>query len=194
VIVRLSVSAFLGLLLSIGLLSVGFSGPAQGAGPIEDYASYDPGRACRSHPLPGTALLGRWVVRRYGGSYVSTTRPCGKNRRATSDHQAGRAFDWPADVRRKADRRRVRALLTDLWAADRAGNADARARRFGVMYVIWSDHIYEAWNEFRPEPYLSSSCKRPKRCSRTLRHRDHVHVSLSRAGARARTSGYDGRR
>jgi hypothetical protein len=186
---RLATSALLGLLLSVGLLS-----PAQGAGPIEDYAAYEPGRTCRSHPLPGTVLLGRWVVHRYGGGYVTDTRACGKKRRVTSDHQAGRAFDWPADVRRASDRRRVHSLLSDLWAADRLGNQDARARRFGVMYVIWNDHIYEAGNEFRPEPYLNSGCKRLKRCSRTLRHRDHVHVSLSRDGARARTSGYDGRR
>ena len=61
-------------------------------------------------------------------------------------------------------------------------------------YVIWNDRMYPAWSRFEPEPYLSSSCPSRKRCSPTLRHRDHVHVSLSRAGAKARTSWYAGRR
>jgi hypothetical protein len=50
--------------------------------------------------------------------------------------------------------------------------------------------MYSAWNEFRPEPYLSSSCTTRRRCSKTLRHRDHVHISLTRLAARQRTSWY----
>lgn len=186
--VRLGVSALLGLLLSVGLLV-----PAHAAAPIEDYAPYQPARTCHPKPLPGTVVLGRWMLRHFGGDYVGGPRPCGRHRSVTSEHQAGRAIDWPADVRRAADRRRVRAFLHALFEADARGNPDARARRMGVMYVIWADHIYEAWNGFRPERYLNSGCKRLKKCSRTLRHRDHVHVSLGRAGARGRTSWYRGR-
>ena len=61
----------------------------------------------------------------------------------------------------------------------------------GVMYVIWDDRMYAAWDEFRPEPYLSSSCRSRRRCSPTLRHRDHLHVSLTRQGAKGSTSWYD---
>ena len=53
--------------------------------------------------------------------------------------------------------------------------------------------MYPAWTHFRPEPYLSSSCPTLRRCSATLRHRDHVHVSLSLAGAKGLTSWYAGR-
>jgi hypothetical protein len=60
----------------------------------------------------------------------------------------------------------------------------------GIMYVIWDDHMYSAWEEFDEERYLSSSCRSRKKCSKTLRHRDHMHISLSRAGARGRTSFY----
>jgi len=185
--VRLGVSALLGLLLSVGLLA-----PAHAASPIEDYASYEQPRKCHPKPYPGTAYLSGWVVRHHGGQ-VGGPRRCGKKRRVTSEHQTGQAFDWSADVRRRADRRQVRAFLHTLFDPDRLGNADAYARRMGVMYVIWNDGIYPAWNGFRREPYLSSSCKRLKRCSRTLRHRDHVHVSLSRPGAKGRTSWYEGR-
>ncbi len=52
----------------------------------------------------------------------------------------------------------------------------------GVMYVIWSDHIYASYSEFRARDYKSSSCKTLASCSKTLRHRDHMHISLSRSG------------
>jgi hypothetical protein len=63
----------------------------------------------------------------------------------------------------------------------------------GVMYLIWDDRMYPAWTGFEPEPYLSSSCQTRRRCSATLRHRDHLHVSLSGRGARGLTSWYEGR-
>ncbi|MFC7496493.1 MULTISPECIES: hypothetical protein [unclassified Nocardioides] len=185
---RLGVSVLLGLLLSLGALA-----PGHAAEPIEDYASYEPARNCHPAPKRGTVELARWVVRQFGGDSVGDARPCGRKRSVTSEHQSGRAFDWFADVRRASDRRRVHALLDALFEADRRGNEDARARRMGVMYVIWADRIYPAWNGFRPEPYLSSACKKRSKCSRTLRHRDHVHVSLDRAGSRGRTSWYAGR-
>ena len=58
------------------------------------------------------------------------------------------------------------------------------------MYVIWSDHFYPAYHQFEKERYLSSGCRSKKKCSKTLRHRDHMHISLSKAGAKAQTSFY----
>ena len=63
----------------------------------------------------------------------------------------------------------------------------------GIMYIIWNDHMYSAGDRFEKEGYLSSSCKRRKNCSATLRHRNHMHISLSRAGGRGDTSWYDTR-
>jgi hypothetical protein len=60
----------------------------------------------------------------------------------------------------------------------------------GVMYVIWNDHIYASYDTFAPRDYRSSSCPRLRTCSATLRHRNHVHISLSRAGGRGDTSWY----
>lgn len=159
---------------------------------IEEYASYQPPERCHERALPGTQALARWVARHHDG-YVGTTRSCGTRKRVTSDHQAGRAVDWSVSVRSRADRRAVRDLLKTLFAADGRGNPDAKARRMGIAYLIWNDEIYEAWRGFEPSPYLSSACKRRKRCSPTLRHRDHVHISLSRDGARGETSWYEGR-
>lgn len=99
----------------------------------------------------------------------------------------------PFDATRRQDRQRAARFLALVRATDRAGNTDARARRMGIMYIIWNDHMYAAWDAFAKDDYLSSSCRRRSRCSATLRHRDHMHISLSRAGGHGRTSWYDGR-
>jgi hypothetical protein len=157
---------------------------------IEGYASYQPQETCAQRVRPGTKVLARWTWAR-GGSPGGTLRACSAG--GTSEHKDGRAFDWGLDATRKRHRAVARRYLRALFATDRAGNEHARARRMGIMYVIWNDRMWAAWDEFDPEPYLSSSCRTRKRCSKTLRHRDHVHVSLGRPGARGRTSWYDGR-
>ncbi|WP_126688200.1 hypothetical protein [Nocardioides ferulae] len=159
---------------------------------IEDYPSWQPATKCQPKPKPGTAFLGRWLVRNHGGSFGSISRSCTK-KNVSSEHHEGRAFDWSLDAAKKADRRRARAFLAQVRATDARGNTDAVGRRMGLMYVIWNDEIYSAWNGYAPEPYLSSSCKTRKKCSKTLRHRDHVHVSLTRAGGRGKTSWFERR-
>ncbi len=158
---------------------------------IEDYAKYDPQSRCRPKAKPGTTVLGRWIVRTQGGEFGGIARRCGVG--GTSEHKEGRAFDWRLDATQKKDRQRAAAFLELVRATDKAGNSDARARRMGIMYVIWNDRMYSAWDGFEGEPYLASSCPSRKKCSATARHRDHLHVSLSRVGGRGRTSWYDGR-
>jgi hypothetical protein len=158
---------------------------------IEDYASYDPQSRCRPHAKPGTTVLGRWIVRTQGGGFGGISRPCGAG--GTSEHKEGRAFDWTLDATRRKDRQKAAGFLELVRASDKVGNADARARRMGIMYVIWNDRMYSAWNGFEGEPYLSSSCPSKKKCSATARHRDHLHLSLSRVGGRGKTSWYVGR-
>jgi hypothetical protein len=186
---RSSRPAALAALLVVLLALLGT--PASGAGepaPIEDYPSYQPASRCSPDAKPGTVMLGRWIVRKYGGGFGGISRRC--SRGSTSEHYEGRAFDWTVSASRRADRRRVRAFLADLLATDKAGNEHARARRMGVMYVIWDDHMYSAWDHYTAEPYRSSSCPRLRTCSATLRHRDHLHISLTRRAARAETSWY----
>ncbi|WP_432476530.1 hypothetical protein [Nocardioides sp. GXQ0305] len=167
-----------------------FTAPAAYA--IDDYAEYQPGTRCAPKAKPGTKVLGRWIVRTQGGSFGHISRPCS---RSTSEHEEGRAFDWTLDATRPKHRRIAARFLTRVRATDQAGNTDAKARRMGIMYIIWNDHIYRSYDrrEFAEKNYLSSSCRRKRNCSKTLRHRDHMHISLSRAGARGRTSWYDGR-
>ena len=87
----------------------------------------------------------------------------------------------------------VAALIRDgegrvLLAGDAAGHPYANARRLGIMYIIWNNQIWgsyragEGWRAYgqcaaHPEPGYDASC-----------HRDHIHFSLSWAGAQGRTS------
>lgn len=158
---------------------------------IEDYASYQPQTKCQPKAKPGTLALGRWIVKHEGGSFGGISRSCKSG--GTSEHKEGRAFDWRLDAAKKADRVRAKEFLELVKKTDKAGNTDARARRMGIMYLIWNDHMYSAWNGFQRSDYLSSSCKTTKKCSKTLRHRDHMHLSLSRPGGKGRTSWYDGK-
>jgi hypothetical protein len=175
-------------LLTAAVLLLG--APAYGQ-EVEGYADWQPQTRCSPKAKPGTKVLGRWIVAHRGGGFGGISRRCRSG--GTSEHKEGRAFDWTLDATRRADRRRAGRFLAEVRATDDAGNTDAGARRMGIMYIIWNDHMYAAWDEFAKEDYLSSSCRRRKNCSKTLRHRDHMHISLSRPGGRGRTSWYDGR-
>jgi len=156
---------------------------------IEDYASYDPQTTCHRQPRIGTKVLAKWLLKTYGGGGGATGRACGGG---ASEHKDGRAIDWSLDATQKSDRKIAKAFFEAVFATDEDGNTHALARRMGIMYVIWNDQMYSAWDQFEPEPYLSSGCPSKKKCSKTLRHRDHVHISLSMKGAKAKTSWYDG--
>ncbi len=177
-------------------LATALLGTAAAAGPaaassVDDYARYQPQTTCASQTLPGTEFLLRYLVNHYPGTgYSSTLRACTSG---TSEHKDGRALDWAADAADATDRATVAAFLERAFATDKAGNPHALARRMGIMYLIWNDHIYSAYNHFEKRDYVNSGCSDPKDCSKTLRHRDHVHISLSRSGASAQTTFYRAR-
>jgi hypothetical protein len=182
------------LLVAAALVATTLAGPGavadvNGGGlPVEDYATYDPQTTCTRHPRVGTVALGEWLVATYGGAGGAVNRPCSDP--GTSEHKDGRAVDWVLDASSPADRKLAKTFLEAAFATDAEGNPAALARRMGVMYIIWDDHFYPAYHEFRRETYLSSSCRSRRTCSKTLRHRDHMHISLSKAGAKALTSFY----
>ena len=164
------------------------AGPA--AAQVEDYADYQPQEHCSPKAKPGTKVLARWLVRR-GGGYGAIARACKAG--AVSEHKEGRAFDWTLDARSDADRQLAHDFLEAAFATDPRDHEHALARRMGIMYIIWNDHMYSAWDQFAREDYLSSSCKTRQKCSQTLRHRDHMHISLSREGGKGLTSWYERR-
>lgn len=157
-------------------------------GPVDAYAGYQPQKRCAHKVKPGTQMLGEWLVTR-GGAFGGTLRSCSSG--GTSEHKDGRAFDWTLDATDVDDAAVAEAFLVEAFADDAVtGETDVLARRLGIMYVIWDDKIYAAWESFEPRTYLNSACRKRSTCSPTLRHRDHVHISLSKSGAAARTSWY----
>ncbi len=167
------------------LLTVGLVAPAH-AGLIEDYARYQPQRNCAHQDKPGAVALATWLTAR-GGGWGAISRPCSGS---VSEHSEGRAFDWVVSAKNPADVALVEATLAELFAPDADGNPHALAREMGIMYIIWNDRMYASYDAFVPKRYRSSSCRKLRKCSQTLRHRDHVHLSLSRQGGRALTSFY----
>ena len=135
----------------------------------------------------GVLLLADWLTAR-GGGYGPISRPCSGS--STSEHKESRAFDWLLDARSDADKALAAALLDEIFAPDDTGAPHALARRMGIMYVIWNDHMYASYDGFVAKRYLSSSCRSRRTCSPTLRHRDHMHISLTRQGAKGTTSWY----
>jgi hypothetical protein len=173
----------------LGLIGLG-AGSAQ-ASSVDAFSTYQPQTTCRKTPLPGTVYLLGWLQRHYPHSgFSSMMRSC--DTPGVTEHKDGRALDWGTDVTVPSQKAQAAALLQRLFATDRHGNPDALARRMGIMYLIWDDHIYGAYTDpaFLKRDYLASGCKTAKRCSPTLQHRDHIHISLSWAGASAQTSFY----
>ncbi len=158
---------------------------------VEPYAGYEPQTTCDPTRKTGTVALGRWLVGTYQGRFGPIERSCPG--RSVSEHKEGRAFDWGLNARRRADRLRAARFLAQAFATGPSGEPAELARRMGIMYVIWNDRMYASYRQFQARPYRSSSCKSLRRCSKTLRHRDHMHVSLSRAGGLGQTSWYAGR-
>jgi len=178
------------LLATLGCL-VMLGGADAANTPVEPYARYQPQTACAPQAKPGTQALARWIVASYRGGHGAISRPCAGG--SVSEHKEGRAFDWTLNASSAADRARASRFLKRVTATGPTGEPADMARRMGVMYVIWNDHIYAAYDRFRPRPYLSSGCRTRASCSKTLRHRDHMHISLTRSGGLGRTSWYVGR-
>jgi hypothetical protein len=155
--------------------------------PLEPYAGYQPQTTCRRNPKPGVLMLADWLVAR-GGGYGAIFRPCTGS--STSEHKESRAFDWVLDANSPTDQELAAALFDELFAADDTGQPAALARRMGIMYVIWDDTMYASYDQFVAKRYLSSGCRNRRTCSPSLRHRDHVHLSLTRQGAKGLTSWY----
>jgi hypothetical protein len=155
--------------------------------PPEDYASYQPEKACRDKPRAGTKKLAAWINDSFdGGTAVASMRRCDTS---TSEHQDGRAIDWTMDATKKKDRRQVNRFFQRIFAVEDGEHDHALARRMGVMYVIWDDGMYSAYRTSGADHFE----RRAYGCgcgSKTTRHRDHVHISLSLRGGRGRTSWY----
>ena len=148
---------------------------------IEGYAAYEPQRTCDASAKPGTVALRNLLLNGNPGSRnLGIVRGCGIGGR--SEHKEGRAFDWGVSVSRPAEKAAADSFVAQLLATDSYGNPHALARRMGVMYMIWNRQIWTA--------YRADAGWRPY--SGVSPHTDHIHISLSWAGAQGRTSYWSG--
>ncbi|KHL17848.1 UNVERIFIED_CONTAM: hypothetical protein LK11_09690 [Mumia flava] len=155
---------------------------------VEPYAPYVGANSCSKRAQPGARAFGELLVATWPKTHYSTGRTCTT---ARSEHHDGRAVDWMTSVREKYGKKRARDLLRWLLRSDAAGNPAANARRLGVMYLIWNNRIWSSYRASDGWRAYSNCASAPQRSADTRCHRDHVHVSLSWAGARGRTSFYD---
>jgi hypothetical protein len=178
--------AFAALALSLVALPT-----AAHAAAIDPWPSYDPQTTCSPTAKKGTLKLAAYLQKHYPGSgSYGISRACSSGGR--SEHKEGRAFDWRVNVTSAKERAYAYDFIRRIRATDSAGHRAALARRMGVMYVIFNDAIYSSSHNFAARAYLSSSCSSRATCSATLRHRNHMHISLTRAGGWGRTSWYTG--
>ena len=159
------------------------------AAPIED-SVYDPATRCSPKAKPGMIALQHWLEANARGVFWGSYR-CEKwGKHSASLHAENRAIDWHLDVSNSADRRAATRLIGLLLAPDAAGNPQALARRMGVEELIWDCGYWGAgMSDF--EPYAVCFTKRGKlrrHVNTTAAHRDHVHIGMTKAGAKARTS------
>lgn len=156
--------------------------PARFPHAIEGFATYQKQTTCSPSPKPGAVKLKNLLLRTYPGTRsLGISRACSVG--GVSEHKEGRAFDWGVRYANAAERAKASAFLTWLLKPDAAGHKAANARRLGVMYVIWDKRIWGA--------YAANQGWRPYHGADP--HTNHVHISLSRAGATGTTSFWTGR-
>jgi hypothetical protein len=149
---------------------------------IDAYAASDDQNTCVPVPQPGVLDLKNLLIATYGSREWGIVRDCAIG--LTSEHKEGRALDFGFDYFDNVQRTEAVELLAWLLSPDRYGNPNALVRRLGIMYIIWDDRIWKAyqasagWQDYGP-----CGGKTGKSC-----HRDHIHFSFSRAGAARQTS------
>src|SRR5215210_4852233 len=125
---------------------------------IEGYAPYVGQTICSPTPKPGALKLQKWLMTRYPGTGSSgIARACNVGGR--SEHKEGRGFDWRVNVHNAKQKAQVDTFLKLAFAKDKYGSPDAVARRMGLMYLVWNDRIYSAFNGFVSRPYHHYACK-----------------------------------
>lgn len=157
--------------------------------PIED-SIYDVATKCKKRDNPGIVAMTAWLDEHTRGVFWGSYRceKWGKN--SASLHAENRAIDWHLDVAVKADRKAADKLLRLLLAPDKAGNPQALARRMGVEELIWDCGYWGAgMTTFKPYSVCyTKKGKLRRKVDKTAAHRDHVHIGMTKAGAKGITS------
>jgi len=143
---------------------------------------------CDPTAKPGAAKLAKLLVDTYPGTSAGVPRACSTDTKVNSEHMEGRAIDWMNSVRDPKQKAEADAVLKWLFATDAAGHTYANARRLGVMYIIWNNRIWGAYNADSGWRSYNNCAATPAQSLDSACHRNHIHISLTWAGAAAATS------
>ncbi len=171
---------------------------------IDPYGTWEPETTCNATEKPGTAALRRLVDATYGWIASNIVRSCSSS---DSGHEEGRSLDWMTNARDADQLETANTFLEWLRATDEHGNRHAMARRLGIMYVIWNNKMWRAYDANRTDPdgnftggwttYSTTVDGKRTPCTKlpsasydNTCHRNHVHFSLTWDGAMGRTSYY----
>lgn len=157
---------------------------------IDPYGSYVGQSTCNGTAKPGVVHVKNLLNATYGPRTVGIVRSCTAG--GTSEHKEGRALDWMISARVSSQKAQADAFIRWLLATDQFGNSHAMLRRMGVMYIIWNNKMWRAYDPGRGWTEYRSCLSTPSTGNDTTCHRDHVHVSFTWNGAYARTSLYTG--
>lgn len=138
---------------------------------------------CATNVRPGTQAFGDLIHDASGYRVIVEPRPCPADGEATSHHHSGRALDVMIDVRTARTKNDGKALLEWLFFRD-----GARVKRLGIVEIIWNDRIWTtAMDSANPTPktrqwrdHRAADCPED---GETACHYNHIHFTLSKAGA-----------
>jgi hypothetical protein len=152
---------------------------------IEPLASYVEQISCQPGYRTGTLALARLLVTTYPNTSYGGAYACGTDGNR-SEHYDGRAVDWMNSVRNPVQAAQAASVIKFLLATDKYGNKFANARRMGIMYIIWNNKMWGSWDGTWSD--YNNCAKTPSTALDSACHRNHMHLSLSWDGAKARTS------
>ncbi len=155
--------------------------PASLPADLEAFQPYVGQAGCDPVAKPGVTAFQTLLMNTYRDTgTLGIVRDCGIG--SQSEHKEGRAFDWAVSVNNANHVAEVQAVTDWLTAPDSEGRRAANARRFGIMYMIWNNRIWKAYDDTKGwQAYTGSDP-----------HTNHVHFSFGWAGARKATSWWTG--
>ena len=184
---RISLVALLVIAVVGSAAAPAVSAPKARFGPgIDDHASYQGQDTCSPAPKPGVLGFQAVVYARHPrtGSY-GISRACNVGGR--SEHKEGRAWDWKVNRFVPSERAAARDVIHWLLGRDRFGHRHARARRFGIMYMIWNKRIWLPWSGWETYCVMNNGvCYRSG--SPVSPHTNHIHFSFTWGSARKKTT------
>jgi len=157
------------------------------AGSPMDRQVYDYAHGCDPRPRAGTRRLLAWLKRNFKGSSLGVYVCEGR-----SLHSEWRAIDWGLDSRVASQRREGARLIRLLLAPDRHGAPRALARRMGIEELIWDCSYWSTSANRAARDFTHYSVCSGPHVDPTAGHLDHIHIGITIAGSRARTSFWRG--